>query len=522
MDTFYNRFNEKIKGIITGFDRIVFKGMIRPIMFAGGMQYHLMSRGVLNKDFKSYVQTQSQAIIETADEISERLCGNKSIYISSSNDRKETLAHNRQKETGVKEGLIGVWSCVEACNTFHSTFNDGGTYPILKHKQSRCKHLYFYFDDPVYGFMSIRLQTWAPYEIQIALNGREWLRRSLDEYGCGYILSGNKFLHIDDYDLAQELLDKQRNADFENILNRFLPSVFPLMPKILGEEKSYYWTLWQSELAKDYIFESGDSLKPLMDDFMLHAMISGTGERILKYFGSPVKSDGQPHPKSNLEILSRSIKWFNGIRVRHWNEKNSVKFYNEHNVLRFEMTMNNPAKFKIHRHVEGQDKSEPKRFIPMRKGIADISVRAAVSHDIVNRFTEQMSSVKNKTPLREVLNPVIKPLIRNGKKIRSLDVFGKDLDLLCAISDPVFNVSGITNKQLQKILQKTAWAKKMSGKQLSGRISRHLRLLRDHGLIKKYKNQNKYYLSDSGQKFTAAINAALTSSVDELLKSAVA
>jgi len=522
MNTFYNKFNEKIKGVITGFDRVVFKGMIRPIMFAAGMQYHLQSKGVLNKNFKEYVTTQSAAIIKSADEISEKLCGSKTIYISSSNKRKETLAHDRQKETGIKEGLVGVWSCVEACNTFHSTFNAVGTFPVLKFKQSRCKHLYFYFDDPIYGFMSIRLQTWAPYEIQIALNGREWLRRSLDNANCRYILNGNKFLHIDDYNLAQKILDEQYNADFEEILNRFLPYVFPLMPEILGEGISYYWTLWQSEVAKDYIFESSDVLNPLMDDFMLHAMISGTGERILKYFGSPVKVDGQPHPKSNPEILSRTNIWYDGLRVRHWNGKNSVKFYNEHNVLRFEMTMNDPAKYKIHRHVEGQDKSEPKKFIPMRKGIADISVRAAVSRDIVNRFTEQMSVVKNETQLKELLNPILKPLIRKNKKTRPLDVFGKDAELLCAISDPAFNVSGITNKDLQKRFQNTAWVKKMTGKRLSGRISRHLRLLREHGLIKKFAHQNIYSLTDKGRKLTAAINAALTSSVNDLLVSAAA
>jgi len=87
--------------------------------------------------------------------------------------------------------------------------------------------------------MNVRLQTWAPYEIQIALNGREWLRRSLDAAGCGYVLSGNKFLHIDDYSLAQRFLDEQVKTDFNGVLKGFLPSVFPLMPEVLGSGLSY-------------------------------------------------------------------------------------------------------------------------------------------------------------------------------------------------------------------------------------------------------------------------------------------
>ncbi len=284
MDTLSRRFITAVKGVITGFDRIVFKGMLMPIVHAAGMQSFLMRKKVLNKDFKEYVTKQSQAIIRSAEELAIEQSGSGITYIGSHKERKETLAHNRQKENGINEGMIGVWSCVESCNTFRSTFAQGQTYPVLKWERSKCKHLYFYFDDPIYGFMSVRLQTWAPYEIQIALNGREWLRRSLDKQGCGYVVSGNKFLHIDDYELAQELLDAQRKSNMEEILNGFLPAVFPLMPMIVGE-MSYYWTVWQSEVAKDYLFESGEMLKPLMTDFLRHSLITGTGERILQYFG---------------------------------------------------------------------------------------------------------------------------------------------------------------------------------------------------------------------------------------------
>ena len=58
----------------------------------------------------------------------------------------------------------------------------------------------------------------------------------------------------------------------------------------------------------------------------------------------------------------------------------------------------------------------------------------------------------------------------------------------------------------------------MSGKHLSGRISCRLSLLREHGLIKKLPKQRKYVLTDKGRKITTAIDAALASSVDDLLK----
>jgi len=518
MDTLLTRFASKVNSVLTGFDRIVFKGSIRPIVYAAGMESFLIARNILNKDFKPYAIAQSQAIVTSAERISNDQCGSGITYIRSVNTRKEALAHEQQKKNGITQGLIGIWSCVESCNTFRSTYDPTRTYPALRAERSKCKHLYFYFADPVYGFMSIRLQTWAPYEIQIALNGREWLGQSLTKAGCGYSVSGNKFLHIDDYDLAQEFLNEQTKVDFEAVLRGFLPSVFPCMQEILGPGLSYYWILWQSEIAKDYIFKSGDDLRPLMEDLQLHALVTGKGERILKYFGSPVRADGQPFKNTHPEIISRTNVWFDGLRVRHWDGTNSVKFYNEHNVLRFEMTMNDPSKFKIYRHTQNQPVSEPKRFLPMRKGIADTAARTEVSKNILNRFTEHMSAVEEKTRLGELLSAVTSPVIRQEKSARALDVFGKDRELLCAISDPAFDVQAVTNKKLQGILAGTAWAKGKSGRQLSARISRQLRLLREHGLIKKQPNQRKYTLTDKGRKITAALEAATATSVNDLLK----
>ena len=48
METFLQRFADKIKGVITGFDRIVFRGCIRPLMFADGAMSFLRSQGVFD------------------------------------------------------------------------------------------------------------------------------------------------------------------------------------------------------------------------------------------------------------------------------------------------------------------------------------------------------------------------------------------------------------------------------------------------------------------------------------------
>ena len=517
MDTLFHKYGDKIKGILEGFDRIVFKGILRPLCYAAGMQAFLSSHNVLNKDYKDWVMSKSAAIIQNAEEYTQRQCATDIKYLASCHTRKETQAHEQQKKLGIQTGLIGVWSCVESCNTFKASFDKAAGFPQIKPHASRCKYLYFYYDHQDFGFMSIRLQTWAPFEIQIALNGRQWLKRSLEKSGVSYILDGNKFLDVENYQLAQDLLKSQTTVRWIDMLSGFVPEVFPSMSSLLGDDISYTWTLWQSEWAKDYIFHDPKILQGHMDQLLRHAFITGTSERVLRYMGHPVRPNGQPHWAAYPELLSRVNLWYDGGRIRHWVNKNSLKFYNEQNVLRFEFTMNDPSKFKINRTVEG-DESGEKKLLPLRKGIADISPRTAICSSRIKNLTEQVATLEEDITVSDILSKVNKPLHKTGKRYRALDVTGKDIELLRAVSDPKYCVDAISNKQLQIALGNTPWAHGKDGRKLAARISRHLRLLREHGLIKKLPNQHKYMLTDKGRLLTTALNQFMGVKVSDLAK----
>ena len=53
------RFGSMIKGSITGFDRIVFKGILFPLMFANGAMIFCQRNHILNKDYKSWMMAQT-------------------------------------------------------------------------------------------------------------------------------------------------------------------------------------------------------------------------------------------------------------------------------------------------------------------------------------------------------------------------------------------------------------------------------------------------------------------------------
>lgn len=517
IDKLLNRFGNIVKGTLTGFDRLIFKGYLKPIIFAGGMQSLLYNKNILNKDYKKWMLKQTESIVTYTSDYLHKYCNSAIIPIQDTTIRKDDFARQIQKNSNIKTGLICVLSAIEGCNSFKIKTNYSIGKPEITYYKTKCKHLYFYLIHPMFGFMSVRLQTWAPYSVQIALNGREWLKQLLKKENINYISLKNKFIDIEDFNKAQYLLNTQLDTQWKKVLDNIISVIFPLLPSIVYDNVSYYWSLHQSEWAKDYIFHDSKDLNYIMDDLLNYSLITGNFANIFRYMGHPIKDNGQPHHNFGGQIYARSKSFFNGVCGRFYLNKNSVKFYNFHNVLRLESTINFPGIFKVYRHTFNSLPGEPKKLHSLRKGICDIIPRSKISDNCINNFSNHLASFKNTIPIKDLISPVCKPFLKKSKQIRALDIFGKDHELLKSVSKLSFNTSFITNKELQKILHNSYWSKGKTGKKLSSRISRNLKLLREHGLIKKYNNQRKYYLTDKGKTITSAVNIILSSSSEDLL-----
>lgn len=86
---FLQMFGSKLKGCITGFDRLVFKGMLRPLLFAAGAQAFLSACGILNKDYKDWMLAQSSMLVQAVEQFTQATCGRGIIPIASCHTRNE-------------------------------------------------------------------------------------------------------------------------------------------------------------------------------------------------------------------------------------------------------------------------------------------------------------------------------------------------------------------------------------------------------------------------------------------------
>jgi len=73
----------------------------------------------------------------------------------------------------------------------------------------------------------IRLQTWFPFQIQVYMNGHEWLARQLERRGVGFERYENCFLSIEDLALAQRLCGRFMRRRWVRLLDAFARRVNP-------------------------------------------------------------------------------------------------------------------------------------------------------------------------------------------------------------------------------------------------------------------------------------------------------
>lgn len=516
MEKLIRAFGHAIVGVANGFDRIVFQGMIRPLMYPEGAMGFFRRRRIAFKDAKVWVCEHTERLVAAVEQWSLQECGERITYLPSSALRKEEIARKRQQAKGITVGPVGTWSCVEAGGSYRLVPAEGA--PTLRYVQTRCKHLYVYLDHQDYGFMSIRIQTWFPYRIQIAMNGREWLARQIEQAGIGFQRQGNKILQVDDITAMQSLLDRQLSTNWCALLDSFVPIAFPTITSTLGPDLSYTWTLWQSEWASDILLKDRRDLDDVIEAVVRHAFMGGHPQRLLRYFGHPVKKNGQPRHDFAGSLNTTILAADEGYRIRHWLGRNSVKMYNEANVLRIESTINDPGAFRAYRRTQGAPKGAPKKLLPLRKGVADTTLRAHVCQAINDRFADHIATAQSPLPFQSVLATVTTPKRRRGRSIRALEPTGKDLDLLRAIADPRFVVGGLGNKDIRQVLASTARYAGKTDTQRSAITTRSLRLLRDHGVIRRLPKSRRYQLTARGRQLVTTLQAALAASAQELTR----
>lgn len=506
MQGFIQRHADEISGVLSGFDRVRLRGTLRWLSNPRGMLNYLSSASVLLKDFKEWAMDCTTRI-RRASQCLAHSAGRPFHYLNSSTVRKEELVERIATEDHVESGLICVLSCVEPCYSYHVGPNREQKRLELRYGPSKCRHDYFYVQDSQLGRIHLRLQTWLPFTLHVCLNGRDWLARQLTTAGLSFQQRDNCFIEVQDFGRAQELLDEQLRTRWSGLMNRLTQTYHPTHRRLFREYPiPYYWSVEESEWATDVAFRSSQALSALYPRLVRHALTDVPSADVLRFLGKRMPQHGGLRANFNGEVASDVRTRCEGTRVKHRLNRNAIKMYDkQHSVLRVETTINDARELKVYRRAES-DPQSPKRWRPLRKGVADLYRRAKLSHAANERYLEKLAAVDESRTLQELVTPLCRPVQWQGRQVRALaPLSDDDRILLQAVVRGEFTIQGFRNRDLRAILYGDSDEADQVRRQ-SAAVTRRIRLLRAHGLIAKVPKTHRYQLTDLGR---AAITTLL-------------
>lgn len=401
--------------------------------------------------------------------------------------RKENRIQHILKKRGDQPGLVHIFSAMEACSSYRPWHDKvtGKTY--LKADRSKCLTYYFYFMDEQLGLCYVRVPTWCPFRLQFYFNGHHWLANQLKQRGMAYQMVDNAFVQIADYALANQLAN-----DFDvDILHRRLDEFArKYCPVVTDLKLTYYWSLLQAEYATDLVFKRRDTLQafcPHLLETLTHAVKPAD---IATFLGRKLNGNYQG------EMGNRFNKRWLGTRLKHQMGPLAIKLYDKFRlILRLETTVNTVSFFRHHRQVQHRDGSTTTCWAPMKKTIHSLPALRELLWAANHRYLKFISSIATPHVGIEKLHKLAETKTENQHRHKGFNLFSEeDTDLFRTLLQGEFFVSGFTNQQLRR--------QSLANKSAS-QVTRLLKRLRVHGVIKKVGKCYKYYLTDFGREAAA-------------------
>jgi hypothetical protein len=523
MNDFIARYQDELRGTLSGFDRLVFHGM--PWRDAlSGMKGYLWANHLGAKDFGTHAEQISQRVKEAA--LQPMRAANRPIqYLNSGKDDKQSLAKQIAEKDGITHGPICALTAVELCRSYAIKMNPSTQRPQLQIANRKCLFVYQYWMHPVLGFMSARLQTWFPFPIHIYMNGREWLAQQMNRAGIPYRRQANCFPWIEDLVRAQELMNEQQRVNWVELLDPIAQGIHPLLfsEMSVNYPMKYYWTCSASEWAMDIMFRCPEKLRRIIPALLQLGVVGFSSADVLRFMGKKVSQQGGPIGIA-LPITYDLKDRPNGARIKHRLGPNSIKLYDKAYdtsgaVLRAEATITVPKYFKVYRQTDSPNSELAWRG--MRQSVADIHHRAEVSQKIVDRYCSALATIDDSTTLEELTASIERRVRWNGKSVRALHPFQQeDFSLLKAVNRGEFTIKGFRNRDLHPLLFPKPPKTDAEKRKRSAAVGRRLRILRAHGLIRKRPKSHAYDVTPKGRQIINAIILAHQVTINKLLATA--
>jgi hypothetical protein len=310
------------------FDRVLLHGYIRALQFGGSIVSFLRQRRQASRVTPHYLRGISGAYHAwLADQVRQ---ADLPLAEPPAGVRRHDWVEPYYRRLGDQSGVAVILKCreparVAVCYPKRGYFIE----PAWRHVNL----YYFYLHDAHLGRFFLRLCPYFPFDIQVCLNGHEWLARQLRGQGIAFRQKDNAFLACADPQRLQELADAFGPADImagvEPWLVRWLP-YFSAAERAQGYRHRLFMA--QVEYCHNLVFHRAAGLDRLFARLLDCNRSIGHPQKLAILFGRPMFRPDTRTGQTEVKITTLKTPV-----LKTGFQKTSLKQYvKEHTLLRTE------------------------------------------------------------------------------------------------------------------------------------------------------------------------------------------
>ncbi len=479
---FIEQHRDQIAGVLSCYDRVLISGTVPGWGYAQGMTSFLYANGIKIFDYPKFANEKREFLRDHVENIAKENSLEIEFIRHLKTFRKEDRIQTILETRGMHPGLVHIFSAMEPCPSYQPWHDKSSHKNYLRTDCGKCLHYYFYFIDRTFGLCFLRVPTWCPFSVQFYFNGHNWLASELTKHDIAFTLRDNAFFSIGDFSIAQKLADSFRVEKLHKALDAFVLRYCPI-PSQYG--LTCRWNLSQVEYSTDIIFYKQSELSPIYQALIKTAIQSVKPENIATFLGRKL------HPLYRGEMGNNFNKRILGTRIKHTMGAISIKIYDKYGIiLRIETTVNDVTEFKCYRQVLSRNGPPVMKTAAMKKNIYSLHDLSHIMGEANRRYLELIATFDDPSHGVKNLNDVSKTVKYDHRTYKGFNFFNDDdQKLFEALARGEFTIKGFSNKSLRKQFPDKD----------SSTISRILKRLLVHHLIKRVRRTYNYYLTTLGK-----------------------
>ncbi len=249
---------------------------------------------------------------------------------------------------------------------------------------------------------------------------------------------------------------------------------------------NYHWSINQAEYATDVVFRRQSDLQAIYEPLTRVAIHAIKADHVATFLGRKLFAHYQDEVGNRFDVRIQ------GTRIKHTMGPVSIKMYDKFGmILRIETTVNDVTFFPHYRGVEQRDGQRVRKWAEMKRNIYSLPVLQERLLTANWRYLEFLSTIDDRSAGIDKLDRFTKTIRRNNRGYPGFNFFrAGDRTLMETLLRGEYNIQGLRNKDLRQHLKDRS----------PGQVSRLLRRLRLHGVLRKAGSAYRYLLTPLGKQ----------------------